>query len=197
MTVQKKRARAKPMPAQKRVVAQSAPPIPRNQKSAEAAFALLRDTILSLEAAHKEELRAKECKDALAEQARQLAESLRIYTERSGIAPGFNEEALLFPDGLFEMQESSRESVYLTASPKDFIAEARARGVSTLFVRVKEEPNLAAFLLNQNRERASKFRSANIEYERAVVLSPHGTKTRLRYVLNEQNPRWEVMFPRK
>jgi hypothetical protein len=190
-------AKAKPMRGGPRIVAKEPLPYPKDEVAAEYEFKVLQAVMEGFEKYKAEEAAAKTRKDAHAVRAKEIAERLRLYVEANGITPAFNTGAIAFVAGTYALTESSRDSAYLTTDPSAFIDEARKHGAYGIFVRVKEEPNLAAFLLGENRLKASKFASAKIEREQAVELQTQGTKARLRYVLNEQKPAWEIVFPKK
>lgn len=197
MTAKRKPAATKPTARAKRAVAKEPFPYPGTSADAEREFELLQKAVRDGERAKKAEAEAKSLKDANFADAKILAERLRLYVEANGITPGFNANTLAFTAGRYAMEESPRESAFLVADARTFIAEARKQGTYNLFVRVKEEPNFVAFLLGDNRLKASKFRCANIEHERSIEIRPIGTEARLRYVLNEREPKWEVAFPKK
>jgi hypothetical protein len=190
-------AKAKPMRSQKRVVAKEPPPYPTSREDAEREFKQLRDALARGERARFEESAAKSRKDEQFAEAKRIAERLRKYVEVADIEPPVNTGTLAFAEGFYALVESTRDSAFLTEDAPAFVAEARKRGVFSLFVRVKEEPDLKNFLLGDNRLAASKFTSAKIERERAVEIRPGSTKATLRYVLNEREPEWEIEFPRK
>ncbi len=185
------------MRAPKRIVAKEPPPYPQSLAEAQKEFAALRNALVLGERARSEESAAKERKDSQFAEAKRLAERLRKYVEVQDILPLPNAGTIAFAEGFFALTESTRDSAFLTEDSAAFVAEARARGAYSLFVRVKEEPDLKNFLLGDNRLRASKFKSAKIERERSLEITSTETKAKLRYVLNVREPEWEIEFPRK